>query len=236
MNAIALADAPFPWILAEGLTADRLREGFTFYLILVASLSVHEWAHAVTADKLGDPLPRAEGRVTLNPLSHIDPIGTVVLPLVMIFLNPGFAIFGWGKPVRISLPNPKTRIRDDLLITAAGPFSNLCIAFATACVAGLAIGLSGNFPMLDLASHVILVNCVLFLFNLMPVPPLDGSHFLKHAVRMKDETYAKLATYGFLILLVLINIPWFREGMRATLRAFASGFFWLTKGIAELLG
>ncbi len=99
------------------------------FLVLISSLCVHEWAHAKTADKLGDPLPRKQGRVTLDPRSHIDPVGSILLPAIMIFVSPGFAIFGWGKPVQISLPNEKTRKRDDVLITLAGPLSNLAIAF-----------------------------------------------------------------------------------------------------------
>ena len=99
------------------------------FLVLLASISIHEWAHAFAADKLGDPLPRSEGRVTLDPRAHIDPIGTILIPLVMIFISPGISIIGWGKPVQISLPNRETKKRDDILITLAGPLSNLSIAF-----------------------------------------------------------------------------------------------------------
>ena len=105
-------------------------EKIILFLVLIASLSVHEWAHAVSADLLGDPLPRSEGRVTLDPRAHADLLGTIVVPIVMIFLGPGFSVIGWGRPVNISLPNPKTRTRDDLLITLAGPLSNIAIAFA----------------------------------------------------------------------------------------------------------
>lgn len=191
-----------------GETADN----FLLFLVLVASIGLHEWAHAVTADKLGDPLPRSEGRVTLNPLAHADPIGTFLIPLLVIFLSPGFAVIGWGKPVRISLPNEKTRVRDDLLVTAAGPFSNLCIAVLASVTAGVVFGLTGevNEAVKKLVEIVITLNCVLLLFNLIPIPPLDGSHFLKYAVRMKEETYAKLASYGFVILIVLINLKPFQ--------------------------
>ena len=91
-------------IILSVATSSSNEQNIILFLVLLASLSVHEWAHAITADKLGDPLPRAEGRVTLDPRSHIDLIGTILLPLIMIFASPGFAIFGWGKPVRISLP------------------------------------------------------------------------------------------------------------------------------------
>jgi Zn-dependent protease len=195
--------------------SSSLQQGLVFYLILVASLSIHEWAHAFVADKVGDPLPRAQGRVTLNPIAHMDIIGTVFLPLAMIFMNPGFAIFGWGKPVQVSLPNPKTRVRDDLLITGAGPLSNLGLA----CIGGLVLGaLPETSSWRELLEAFIRINCLLFLFNLIPVPPLDGSRFLKHAVRMREETYAGFARYGFLVILVLINLDDFRSTLVATLQ------------------
>ena len=177
------------------------------FLVLLASIAIHEWAHAFAADKLGDPLPRAEGRVTLDPRAHIDPVGTILIPLIMIFLSPGIAIIGWGKPVRISLPNPKTRKRDDLIITIAGPLSNLLIALLATVLFAIfnsIIPLPSNIT--NLYTLVVFLNCILFVFNLIPIPPLDGSHFLKHAVKMKEETYRKLARYGFFILIVLVNL------------------------------
>jgi len=223
MSTLAVLEGLQPHCLAA--FSDGWPDKLILFFILIASLSVHEWAHAMTADKLGDPLPRSEGRVTLNPLAHIDPIGTVVIPLTVLFFSPGFSVFGWGKPVRVSLPNEKTRVRDDLLITAAGPFSNLCIALLTACITGLFLDLDdGNAQIGKLAETIITLNCLLFVFNLIPVPPLDGSHFLKHAVRMKDETYAKLSSYGFIILLVLINLPAFRQTF-GTVIFFCSSFF-----------
>ena len=207
----------------------NVQEGLVFYLILVVSLSVHEWAHAYVADRVGDPLPRAQGRVTLNPRAHIDPIGTVLLPLAMIFLNPGFAIFGWGKPVQVSLPNPKTRVRDDLVITGAGPLSNLLLALVVALVGGLVLRfLPDASPLRGLLEAFIFINCLLFLFNLVPVPPLDGSRFLKHAVRMREETYAGFARYGFIVILVLINVDVFRV-------VFRDGLLFITNLFVGLL-
>jgi Zn-dependent protease len=234
MNTLAVLEGLQPHFLAA--FTDGWPDKLILFFGLVASLSVHEWAHAITADKLGDPLPRAEGRVTLNPLAHIDPIGTVLIPLTVLFFSPGFSVFGWGKPVRVSLPNEKTRVRDDLLITAAGPFSNLCIALLTACIAGLFIDLDdGNAQIGKLAETIITLNCLLFVFNLIPVPPLDGSHFLKYAVRMKDETYAKLSSYGFLILLVLINLPAFRQTFGTAIFFCSSFFIDLQASIRELV-
>ena len=209
-----------------------IQQKVILFLVLVASISIHEWAHAFAADRLGDPLPRAEGRVTLDPRAHIDPIGTVLIPLIMIFLSPGIAIIGWGKPVRISLPNPKTRRRDDLIITIAGPLSNLLIAFA----ATLFFALWASFLPLNQSGEslfviIVILNCVLFVFNLLPIPPLDGSHFLKHAVNMREETYRNFARYGFLILIVLINIPQFQVFMQFMVGSSSNLFF----GIYEVL-
>ncbi|MFP6854213.1 MAG: site-2 protease family protein [Opitutales bacterium] len=211
-------------LIALALT-ENLRDGLVFYLILVASLSVHEWAHAFVADKTGDPLPRAQGRVTLNPIAHMDPIGTVILPLGMILLNPTFAILGWGKPVQVSLPNPKTRVRDDLLITGAGPLSNLLLAFSVALLGGLSLRFSPEaIAWKGLFEAVIWINCILFLFNLIPVPPLDGSHFLKHALRIREQAYSEFSRYGFFVILVLINVPQFRERFISLLHSMTTMF------------
>lgn len=202
------------------------------FLLLVVCITIHEWAHAWVADRLGDPLPRQQGRVTLDPRSHIDPIGTLLIPLIMIFASPGFAIIGWGKPVQISLPNPKTKKRDDILITIAGPLSNLSIAF----ICSLSFGLFYRFVPLGesallLLYQIVSLNAVLFLFNLLPIPPLDGSHILKNMVNMKDETFLKFSKYGFFILIILINIPFFQKWMGSGIEGLNSIFF----GIFSLL-
>lgn len=180
------------------------------FLVLVCSLSLHEWGHAFVADKLGDPLPRAQGRVTINPLAHIDPIGTVLIPLGMLLLSPGFAIIGWAKPVQISLPNPKTRMRDDLVSTAAGPAVNLLLAVLLSVGAGVVSIVAPQYfkPFVMAIS----LNLLLFVFNMIPLPPLDGSHFLPY-VGMRQETYARIASFSFIILIVLINIPAFWDLM-----------------------
>ena len=202
------------------------------FLLLVVCITIHEWAHAWVADKLGDPLPRQQGRVTLDPRSHIDPIGTLLIPLIMIFASPGFAIIGWGKPVQISLPNRETKKRDDILITIAGPLSNLSIAF----ICSLSFGLFYRFVPLGesallLLYQIVSLNAVLFLFNLLPIPPLDGSHILKNMVNMKDETFLKFSKYGFIILIILINIPFFQKWMGSGIEGLNSIFF----GIFSLL-
>ena len=208
-------------------------EKFVLFLVLLASISIHEWAHAVTADRLGDPLPRSQGRVTLDPRSHIDLIGTIVLPMVMIFAPPGFAVFGWGKPVQVSLPNLKFRKRDDILITLAGPVSNLAIAL----IAVLSFSIFGLFFQIPKSFFSVLfiavnLNCLLFLFNLIPIPPLDGSHLLKNAINMKAVTFNKLSKYGFFILLILINLPIFNQLMGECLLVLRSFFLSIFSQIA----
>ena len=200
--------------------------------MLLCSISIHEWAHAWVADKLGDPLPRQQGRVTLDPRSHIDPLGTIIIPLIMIFASTGFSLIGWGKPVQVSLPHPKTRRRDDLLITLAGPFSNFAIALVSVLTFGIVnrvLPLNENVWLLFF--QLVSLNVILFVFNLIPIPPLDGSHILKNIIRMKDITFLKFSKYGFLLLIVLINIPAFQDLMSIGVENLNSIFF----GIFSLL-
>ncbi len=199
------------------------QQGLVLYLILLASLSVHEWAHAIVADKLGDNTPRSQGRVTFNPVAHIDPVGTVLIPLFMILFSPGFAIIGWGKPVMVNPLNFRHRVRDDILVSMAGPASNVVICLLMVFIGGVVL----NFmpAIASLLGQVILLNCVLIIFNMIPIPPLDGSHLLKHAVKMRDETYLNYARWGFLILIVLINIPAFRQVFGAAIYTAANIFY-----------
>jgi Zn-dependent protease len=202
----------------------ELQQGLILYLILVGSLSVHEWAHAYVADKLGDNTPRSQGRITLNPMAHIDPIGTVLIPLFMIFMSPGFAIFGWGKPVMVNPRNFARWKRDDILVSMAGPASNLVICLIVAIIGGIAMRFVPNISALVV--QVLLINSILIIFNLLPIPPLDGSHVMKHLVGMSEETYARIAMWGILILLVVINFPptiaIIRSGMSILLGIFYS--------------
>ena len=185
---------------------DISAQNFLLLIILILSLTIHEWAHAFCADKLDDPLPREEGRVTLDPRAHIDPIGSLLIPCIMIFFHPGFMVMGWGKPVNISLPNSKTRTRDDYLITLAGPFSNLMIAILVTIIFGFLnkiLPISEQF--MELLELIVNLNCLLFLFNLIPIPPLDGSHILKRLLKINPYYFSKFSNYGIIVLLLLIN-------------------------------
>lgn len=196
-----------------------LRDGLLQLILLIISIGLHEFGHAWMADLRGDPLPRMQGRVTLNPFAHADPIGTIAIPAVMIFLSPGFGLIGWGKPVQISLPNPKTRRMDDILITLAGPAMNLVLCGVFAVIGGL-----GNFDprsqavVLNFLEMGIVLNASLVVFNLIPIPPLDGSRVALRLGLYSEELFLTLARWGFVILLVLVNLPPFQVAM-AYLRA-----------------
>ena len=189
---------------------EHFRWGALQLILLIISIGLHEFGHAWMADLRGDPLPRLQGRVTLNPFAHTDPIGTIALPAIMIFLSPGFGLIGWGKPVQISLPNPKTRRMDDIYITLAGPAMNLVLCFALAL-----IGTIGNFDpesqavIIVFLAQGIFLNAGLVAFNLIPVPPLDGSRLALRLGLYSEELFLAIARWGFVILIILINLPGF---------------------------
>lgn len=183
-----------------------------FILIILLSLSIHESAHAWAANKLGDPTAKMLGRVTLNPLPHIDPFGTLLLPAMLALF--GLPVFGWAKPVPIISRNFKHLRRDEALVAAAGPFSNLILA-TMASVVIVAMGLATNpqavFTQMQEAytpAWAILqfgvLNLALAAFNFIPLPPLDGSHVLSALLpRGVEVFYQKIQALGPLILLVL---------------------------------
>ncbi|MBC2601488.1 site-2 protease family protein [Puniceicoccus vermicola] len=180
-------------------------------LILMASASVHEWAHAWTAEKLGDPTARSMGRVTLNPIPHIDPIGTIILPLFFLLFSGGSAFFAWAKPVPVNPRNFRKPVRDDILVSMAGPASNLAIALLVAVVFGIVGRFTGLETIAPLAGQIILINALLMVFNLIPIPPLDGSHVLRHLIGMSEMAFIRFSQYGFFILIGLLLLTPFGE-------------------------
>lgn len=191
------------------MNLDLLINGLIQYVALVIMLTFHEFGHAWMALKCGDPTAKSEGRVSLNPLVHIDPIGTVVMPLLMIFLSmsgsglAGFLI-GWAKPVPVNLNNLRNPKVDDVLITMAGPWMNLLLAvfFMGAAKVG---GMTGSAALTEFCFMAVVLNLALFFFNLLPIPPLDGSRIMRVAVGMSHETYYQFARYGFLIIILVMN-------------------------------
>ena len=175
---------------------------FAYAASLVIAITIHEFAHALTADKLGDPTPRIQGRLTLNPLAHLDPIGTLMLLVIR---------FGWGKPVQFDPFNLAHPRRDAALISLAGPVSNLATAILLSLVAGLAAS-----PLLSLlVTPLISISVVLAIFNLIPIHPLDGGKILV-GLLPKDtarEIDIFLNQFGMILLLFII-FPFFgRESL-----------------------
>jgi Zn-dependent protease len=171
-------------------------------LVLIISLSVHEAAHAWSASELGDDTAKRLGRVTLNPVVHVDPIGTLLLPAIAMV--SGAPLIGWAKPTPVNTRNLRQPRRDSILVTAAGPTSNMLIAVVAAVASKVGVGAGGEFLSLFLTQALIL-NVLLAVFNMLPLPPLDGGQILM--ALLPPRVAAQLGflhEYGFLILLGLL--------------------------------
>ena len=192
-------------------------------VVLILAFSVHESAHAYVAMRLGDPTAYMMGRVTLNPMKHLELWGSVVMPLISLYTFGG--MIGWAKPCPVTLRNFKNVKRDDILTSMAGPASNLAMAtisllllillkhvvhggavsieaaMATAQHVPLDLSAVPLFPVAMLLYYGILINLLLFVFNLIPVPPLDGSHVLRNFLPYRaEQVYNQVGMYGLLVL------------------------------------
>jgi Zn-dependent protease len=197
-------------------------------VVLILAFSVHECAHAWAAWRLGDPTAKMLGRLTLNPIKHLDPFGSVIFPLIGLFY--GGMLFGWAKPTPVTARNFKNYKRDDILVALAGPASNLIsatVALILLVVLKHAIGggdvavqtamllarrvpgvstenLPQLFPIALFLYYVILLNLLLFVFNLIPVPPLDGSHILRHFLPYKAlQVYDRIGMFGMIFIMLI---------------------------------
>jgi Zn-dependent protease len=183
---------------------------FIAFIVLLFSLTVHESAHAWTADRLGDPTARLLGRVSLNPMVHADPIGTVLFPLLA--LVAGVPLIGWAKPVPVNSRHLAHPRRDFMLVAAAGPVSNLMIAVAASAllaivpVSPVTLGEPNlTAPLATVLFRAVQLNILLAVFNLIPIPPLDGGNVLSGLLpRSLAPSFDRLRPYGFIILYALM--------------------------------
>jgi Zn-dependent protease len=188
--------------------------------VLLFSVIVHECAHGLAAERYGDTTARRLGRITLNPIVHIDLIGTIVVPLVMVLLQTNM-VLGWAKPVPVNGANLRDPARDQPKVAAAGPASNLLLALVCALALGLLVALLGRAPRLAPGGPIggtvhafcetlllagVEYNVLLALFNLIPIPPLDGSWILMRFLSGRALTfYASLRPFGIILLFVMLG-------------------------------
>ncbi len=215
LSAASASFAPIGAATVLGVTATDLRQTLIYMVCLVVATAFHEFSHAYVADRLGDPTPGREGRVTLNPLVHADPIGTIALPVMAGLLHA--PLFGWGRPV-MTQPRFYTRkisMRAGMaLVSFAGPASNLLQAIVTLLVLKGVMVAGAHYPgvqnpgVLDVLVIFFSLNLTLAFFNLLPIHPLDGGKILAWMLPARyghiDDT---LARYGWTILLALMLIP-----------------------------
>ena len=166
-------------------------------LALLVAITIHEFAHALAADQLGDPTPRLQGRLTLNPFAHLDPLGTLMLVIIG---------FGWGKPVQFDPFNLKNPRRDAAIISFAGPLSNIALASILSIILRFATTPFSPAPLIIITSYFISFNVTLAVFNLLPIHPLDGGKILVGLLPPKEahEVDMFMQRYGMIILLLLI--------------------------------
>ncbi len=184
--------------------------------MLLLSITVHEYAHARVAVAQGDPTPEREGRLTMNPLRHLDPVGSVFVPLLLYFSQAGF-LFGWARPVSVRPENYRDPRRGDILVSAAGVVANF--ALAAACLVAVVGTLHASrvvdggaaaavTALAEMARFGVALNLLLAVFNLFPVPPLDGSHLLYRLLpRRLGERYREVGKYGVLLLVAAFFVP-----------------------------
>ena len=186
------------------------------WLGFIPLLAAHEFAHAWTAWKCGDDTAYKQRRVTLNPAAHMEWIGTVILPILTKFFSP--FMIGWGKPVPVTLDNLKYPRLQDSLIAMAGPAMNLLLAWLL--MGLLKVGFMTNNELIKLmASNMAAFSLALCFFNLIPIPPLDGSHLLLHLTRMSYDLYFRIVPFGFIgVLVISVMFPKVGQGISKVIK------------------
>lgn len=180
---------------------------------VLLAVMLHEIAHGWVAERLGDSTARWMGRLTLNPLKHIDPVGTVLIPLALLVMNSPF-LFGYAKPVPVNFRNLNNPKRDMVWVALAGPVTNLLLAFVSALIMAVAFNMPPWLswvaqPLVWMCQASIIINMVLCIFNLLPLPPLDGGRI---AVGLLPGPlawhFSRIEPYGFLIIVALLMLGW----------------------------
>ena len=216
----------------DSLTPEILALGITYYVVLLFSLSVHESAHAWMALQMGDDTAARQGRITLNPLAHIDLVGTVVIPLVQILWG-GVPLLAWAKPTPVAGHNLRRLARGHVLVAGAGPLSNLLLAlvFTLALFVSVRTPASGVDPLIRLLETGVYMNVLLAIFNLVPLPPLDGSWVASWGLpRSLGERYDRVVEpYGQWILLALFATGLLGRAVSPFIRSL-SGFLFQLAG------
>ncbi|MEE9580899.1 MAG: site-2 protease family protein [Nitrosomonadaceae bacterium] len=187
---------------------DSIIQGIAIYALpVIFAITLHEAAHGYVAKHYGDLTAYAQGRVTLNPLRHIDPLGTIIVPLLLMAVGSHY-IFGWAKPVPVNFANLRRPKRDMLWVAAAGPGANLLMAFLWALVIKLSLAMPESDlaePMILMGKAGILINAILLVLNLLPLPPLDGGRIAVSLLpRRIAYRFSQIEPYGFIILLILL--------------------------------
>lgn len=212
-----MTDARFPSAYnarMPGLDLPSILQVLSYAAIPVLfAITLHEVAHGWVARNLGDPTADLAGRLTLNPLRHIDPVGTVVVPIVLLFMN--FPVFGWAKPVPVSFANLRNPRRDMILVAAAGPGSNLLMALGWSAIAALQLSVlqidgTVGLWLLRACEIGIIVNVILAVFNMLPIPPLDGGRVLAGLLPPgQARVLDRIEPFGILIVfLLLFTVLW----------------------------
>jgi Zn-dependent protease len=184
-----------------------LVDGLIMYLGLLVLLTFHEFGHAWMAWKCGDDTAKLQGRVSLNPIAHIDLIGTIILPLLMVLLpGAGRFLIGWAKPVPVNPSNLRNPKMDDILVTLAGPWMNLLLAIVL--MGLMRVGTLIHYASLEeVCFNLAHLSLLLCFFNLLPIPPLDGSQIVRTLAGISYQTYYQMARYGFFILILVLQVP-----------------------------
>jgi Zn-dependent protease len=208
---------------------DQVRDALLSLCAFIVSVSVHEFGHAFMANRLGDGLPRAQGRLTLSPLAHIDLIGTIVLPLVAAFMPGGAPLIAWGKPVQTNPANYSTRRfsrrTGQMLVSAMGPLMNLVLAIVVSVV--FAVLAKAHLLSVGVAEgvvrYLVMLNLVLLFFNLIPLPPLDGAPVLAGLLPERLQFIpAALRRFGVLPFFILLLSGGLRYVMQPAYRLAAA--------------